>query len=88
MSVTITIPDEVAQVLGNDIGEREQRARESIALELYREGKISLRMMGILANSGDDYWAADALRVRHGIPLVVGNIEDENAETVARILEK
>lgn len=41
MSLTITIPDEFADVLGASVEEREQRARKALALELYREGKIS-----------------------------------------------
>jgi hypothetical protein len=70
MSVTITIPDEVAAVLGSGQEEREQRARESIALELYREGKITLRTMGRLAGVGDDFWSADSFRASHGLPAV------------------
>ena len=45
-------------MLGSSPQEREQRAREAIALELYRRGKISLRAMGELAGVGSDYWAA------------------------------
>jgi predicted HTH domain antitoxin len=55
----LTMPDE----------ERERRAREALALELYREGKISLRRMGELAGVGGDYWAADRLRAQHQVPL-------------------
>ena len=46
MSLTISIPDDVAAVLGSSLEEREQNAREAIALELYREGKISLPEIG------------------------------------------
>jgi Uncharacterised protein family (UPF0175) len=69
MSITITIPEEVACVLGTGQAEREQGARESIALELYREGRITLRTMGRLAGVGDDFWAADAFRARHGLAV-------------------
>jgi predicted HTH domain antitoxin len=55
MSLTISIPDDFADVLGSSDQEREQRAREALALELYREGKISLRRMGELAGVGSDY---------------------------------
>jgi predicted HTH domain antitoxin len=41
MSLTISIPDEFAAVLGATDEERERRAREALALELYREGRIS-----------------------------------------------
>jgi predicted HTH domain antitoxin len=54
MSLTISIPDEFADVLGASTEERERRAREALALELYREGKISLRRMGELAGVGGD----------------------------------
>lgn len=70
MGITITIPEEVARILGTGQQEREQRACETIALELYREGQITLRTMGKLAGLGDDYWAADAFRARHGLPIV------------------
>jgi hypothetical protein len=79
MSVTITIPDEIALVLGSAAEEREQRARETIALELYRQGKITLRTMGRLAGVGEDYWAADAFRARHGLPAIspADTVEDD-----------
>lgn len=65
----ITIPEEVAAVFGTTTEERERGAREALALELYREGKISLRRMGELAGLGSDYWAADRLRIERGVPL-------------------
>ena len=49
MSLTISIPDDFADVLGASAEERDRRAREALALDLYREGKISLRRMGELA---------------------------------------
>lgn len=69
MSLTITLPDDFADVLGATAEERERRAREALALELYREGRISLRRMGELAGLGGDYWAADRLRAQHRVPL-------------------
>jgi predicted HTH domain antitoxin len=69
MGLTISIPDDFADVLGDSAEERAQRAREAIALELYREGKISLRRMGELAGVGGDYWAADQLRAKHRLPI-------------------
>ncbi|MGC1479659.1 MAG: UPF0175 family protein [Chthoniobacterales bacterium] len=67
--MTIEIPDELANELGADTSERIKHARELIALELYREGRISLRTMGHLAGAGADHWSADAFRVRHGMPV-------------------
>ena len=77
MSLTISIPDEFAEVLGASAEERDQRAREALALELYREGKISLRRMGELAGVGGDYWAAENFRARHKAPLnySIGDLE-------------
>jgi predicted HTH domain antitoxin len=69
MILTITIPDDFADVLGASPAEREVRAREALALELYREGRISLRRMGELAGVSGDYWAADRLRALHRVPL-------------------
>ena len=82
MTLTITMPDEVAAALGDTIAERQQHAREAVALELYREGKITLRTMGRIAGAGDGYWAADAFRVSHGVPLVLAAAA-ENADEVA-----
>jgi len=48
MSLAISIPDDFADILGSSSEVREQRAREALALELYREGKISLRRRGEL----------------------------------------
>lgn len=69
MSLTITIPDDFAGILGATPEERDRRAREALALELYREGRISLRRMGELAGVGGDFWAADRLRHQHRLPL-------------------
>lgn len=87
MNLTITIPEEVAQVLGRGREEREQRARESIALDLYREGQITLRTMGRLAGVGDDYWAADAFRARHRLPVnALADAPDADQAAIARLL--
>lgn len=88
MSITITIPEEVACILGTGQQEREQRACESIALELYREGRITLRTMGRLAGAGDDYWAADSFRARHGLPVSVGAEDPEDEQNaIKRLLQ-
>ena len=79
MSLTITIPDDIAGVLGASAEERERRAREALALELYREGKISLRRMGEFAGVGGDYWAAENFRVLHKAPLNY-SMEDLDAD--------
>ena len=65
MSLTISIPDDIAAVLGSTPEERDRGAREALALELYREGRISLRRMGELAGVGGDYWAAENFRALH-----------------------
>jgi len=69
MPLTIEIPDDIASELGGDATERLRQARELISLELYREGRISLRTMGRLAGAGADHWSADALRARHDMPV-------------------
>lgn len=55
-------------MLGSSPQEREQRAREAIALEPYRQGKISLRVMGELAGVGGDYLAAENFRYEKNLP--------------------
>lgn len=69
MPLTIEIPDELVTELGAHTSDPSRQARELIALELYREGRISLRAMGRLAGVGDDFWSADAFRVRHAMPV-------------------
>lgn len=66
MSLTITIPDEFADVLGASAEEREQRAREALALELYREGKISAARGARL--TGTDLLSFQTLLANLGIP--------------------
>lgn len=75
MPLTIEIPDDIAAELGGTAVERTRQARELIALELYREGLISLRTMGKFAGLGSDYWKADAFRAEHGLPLSGPGIE-------------
>lgn len=86
MGITITLPEEVASILGSGREEREQRACESIALELYREGRISLRTMGRLAGVGDDCWAADAFRARFGLPVNTEAEDEENEQASINLL--
>lgn len=86
MPLTIEIPDDVAMELSDDVIERLQQARELIALELYREGRVSLRTMGRLAGVGGDYWEADAFRARHDMPvsgLSSGETDDLSAFTAS-----
>lgn len=89
MSLTIQIPDDFADVLGATCAEREQKVREALALELYREGRISLRRMGELAGVGGDYWAAEEFRARHKVPLNY-SLEDlaADAAVAERVFER
>jgi predicted HTH domain antitoxin len=82
VSFSISIPDEFADVLGSSTEERDRRAREALALELYRAGKVSLRRMGRLAGVGDDYWAAENFRALHKAPLNY-SVEDLEADRQA-----
>lgn len=79
MPLTIEIPDDIAAELGSTAVERTRQARELIALELYREGLISLRTMGKFAGLGSEFWKADDFRAEHGLPvngLDIENIDD------------
>ena len=82
MPLTIQIPDEFAAELRAGATDPAHEAQELIALELYRQGRISLRAMGRLAGVGDDFWSADGFRVRHGMP-VSGAADDHPDESNA-----
>jgi len=87
MTLTISIPDEFAELLGASADEREKQALEALAVELYREGKVSLRHMGEMAGAGNDYWAADRLRVSRGAPLNYSMQDlEEDREAAKRLL--
>lgn len=77
MTITVDIPDDLLQALGETPADRERCAREAIAIQLYREGRISLRAMGALAGVGDDYWSANTFRIQHGIPLAAGDVTED-----------
>lgn len=66
MSLTITLPDDFSAVLGVTDEERERRAREALALELYREGKVSA--VGGSHLAGTDLVTFQGALVEHGIP--------------------
>ncbi len=66
MSFTISIPDDFADVLGSSDEERVRRAREALALELYREGKISA--LGGARLCGTDLLSFQDVLAGHGIP--------------------
>ncbi|MCC5845363.1 MAG: UPF0175 family protein [Verrucomicrobia bacterium] len=77
MTLTLDIPDDLVQSLGNNQAECEQLAREAIAIQLYRSGKITLRSMGRLSGAGDDYWSAETLRVKYDLPLNVESVDKD-----------
>lgn len=59
MPLPITLSDEIAPALGGTAAERQPSARESIALELYREGNINFRRLRQTSISlTDDLYAA------------------------------
>ncbi len=85
MTLTVDIPDEMARSLGGSPDERSRCAREAIAIHLYREGRISLRVLGELVGVGNDYWSAEAFRIRHKLPLSVADCaEDDEAVALFR----
>jgi hypothetical protein len=76
MPLLIELPDDMAAELGGNPAEQSQRAKEAIALELYREGRISLRTMGRIVGLGDDVWAADAFRANHRLAVSGAEADD------------
>ena len=79
MSLTISIPDEFAEVLGSSADERDERAREALALELYREGKISA--LGGARLMGTDLLCFQRILTERGIPrnYSVSDLHDDLA---------
>lgn len=45
MPLTITLSDEMAPALGGTVAERQQSARDAMALDLYGEEKITLHRL-------------------------------------------
>ncbi len=79
MILTISIPDDVAGVLGATDEDRERRACEALALELYREGKVSAVSGARL--TGRDVVSFQGLLDEHGIPrnYSVNDLHDDLA---------
>ncbi len=85
MTLLVDIPDEMALSLGDSPDERSRCAREAIAVHLYREGRISLRVLGELVGVGNDYWSAEDFRIRHQLPLSLADCaEDDEAVSMLR----
>jgi predicted HTH domain antitoxin len=80
MSLTISIPDEFAGVLGDSAAERDRRAREALALELYREGRISA--LGGARLCGIDLLTFQGVLSEMGIPRNY-SVDDLHADVAA-----
>jgi predicted HTH domain antitoxin len=79
MSLMISIPDDFADILGSTAEERERSAREALALELYREGRISAGGGARLV--GTDLLSFQEILAAQGIPrnYSVGDLHDDLA---------
>ena len=86
MTISLDIPDDLVASLGSTSREQGQLVREALAVHLYREGRLSLRAMGRMADVGDDYFAADAFRERHELPTHA--VDPESEETTLDLLRK
>ncbi len=80
MSLTISLPDEFAAVLGATPEERERRVREALALELYRGGKISAVTGSHL--TGTDVVSFQGLLAKYCIPRA-GSVKELHDDLAA-----
>ena len=86
MAVTIQLPSDVEQRLRAEFSDLDAQAKEALAVELFRQGKLShFELSKIL---GIDRFQTDACLKRHQV--VEGSLTmedlDEQAKTLDRVL--
>jgi predicted HTH domain antitoxin len=86
MAVTIHLPADLEQRLRAESPDFEAEAKEAVALELFRRGKISHHELSVVL--GLDRFETDAYLQRHNV--VEGSLTmrdlDEQAATLDRVL--
>ncbi len=76
MTVTLDIPEELAEELaagGVDVAER---SRDLLLIDVYKEGRISISRLGVLL--GGDRWTAEAWLAEHGVGPNYGTADFED----------
>lgn len=69
MKLEIEIPDELQRALAAEWGDLPSAAREALAIESYRTGRLSLGMLAEMLGMGMGVLAADAWLAQRGVPL-------------------
>lgn len=67
MEITISIPEDVAKLIGADGVDIEQQVLQATALEEYRSGKLSHGQVGKML--GMNRFQVDAFLKKHNVPL-------------------
>jgi len=83
MAVSFSLPEAMEQALRKELGDLDQVAKESLAVELYRQGQISIGALARLLGMG--VIEADAWLARHGVPL---NYSSEDLERDHKALDR
>lgn len=80
MKIAFKIPDRIEKLLQDEIGpDLSQTAKEALAVELYREGRLSLGQVAEMLNVS--VCQADAVLKQHGVelPYTVADFEHDRA---------
>lgn len=86
MAVTIQLPNDVEQRLRAETSDLDAEAKDAVALDLFRKGKLSHYELGRVL--GLDRFETDAYLKRHDVVEGSLTMEDLNAqgETLDRVL--
>ena len=80
MTIAFTLPEQIEKHLQAEIGpDLSEAAKVALAVELYREGKLSLGQVAEML--GLSVYQADGLLKRHGVevPYTVADFEHDRA---------
>lgn len=66
IEITIQVPDELAESIGETPSLRSRRVLENTAIEEYRGGRLSQRQVGEIL--GLDYWQTEAFLAERKVP--------------------
>ena len=80
VQVTVHLPDKLAERFGDSPEAVARRVLEIVAIEEYREGRLTHRQVGEML--GLDYWETENFFVARGVPLNYG-LADVEADRVS-----
>lgn len=67
VEVNLTLPENVAQALGENTESIRRRILENAAIESYRAGRLSQRQVGEML--GMDYWQTERFLAEHNVAV-------------------